>query len=402
MSSELTAPRPRGPRTVALATTLALGGTLAAGAIASPAHAQSGVSEDTIVIGGLGALSGPNYIYGELVINGAEAVFAEAGEIHGRAIELVREDTMCKPEPAVAAARKVIAEHDPLLLFGFGCSNATLAALPVVLEAGVPAIVAGATNDKITTPNNGLFFRVVMKASEEGAMQARFVDTIPDVERVAVVTQKDAWGTAKWEGFMDAAEALGLDVVAVEEMTIDTPDATAQSLRIRQADPDAIVTILYPKPTIVFLRAADQLGLTEMPVIGHTSVSDLKDLADKVNLPGALDNFYTISLTAFSPSDPEAEPMAALLERHLPGEALTQYHLWGMAGAELVIEALELAGETPTRESVVAALRSIEAFKPDVYPAALSFSETDHDGYEMGLFTRLVDGEVVKVGTSYE
>ena len=78
------------------------------------------------------------------------------------------------------------------MLVGFGCSNATLASQSIVLEAGIPSIVAGATNDKITTPNNGLYFRVVMKASEEGAMQANFVSTIPNVKKVAVVTQKDA------------------------------------------------------------------------------------------------------------------------------------------------------------------------------------------------------------------
>jgi branched-chain amino acid transport system substrate-binding protein len=363
--------------------------------------ADEGVTADTITIGGVGALSGPNYLYGELVLNGAQAVFAEAEEIHGRKIELVREDSMCKPEPAVGATKKVIAEHDPLLLFGFGCSNATLAAQPVVLDAKIPAIVAGATNDKITTPNNGYFFRVVMKASEEGAMQARFVSTIPDVETVAVVAQKDAWGTAKYEGFMAAAEKLGIEVVADEDMIIDTPDGTAQALRISEADPDAVVTILYPKPTVVFLRAAHQLGLTEKPTIGHTSVSDVKDLDKKVALPGALENFYTISLTAFSPSDPEAEQYAALLSRHLPNEQLTQYHLWGMAGAQVVLEALKRAGEKPTREKVISALRSIEDFKPDAYPSAISFSETDHDGYTMGLFTQLVDGEVRKIGVEY-
>ena len=33
---------------------------------------------------------------------------------------------------------------------------------------------------------------------------------------------------------MPAAKAKGLDVVAVEEMTLDTPDATAQALRMKK------------------------------------------------------------------------------------------------------------------------------------------------------------------------
>ncbi len=370
--------------------------------VSTQSIANEGVTKDKITIGGIGALSGPYYLYGELVLNGAEAVFKEAGKINGRTIELQKEDSMCKGEGSIAAAKKVIAEHNPFMLVGFGCSNATLASQSIVLEAGIPSIVAGATNDKVTTPNNGLYFRVVMKASEEGAMQANFVSTIPNVKKVAVVTQKDAWGTAKWEGFMAAAKAKGLEVVAVEEMTLDTPDATAQALRMKEANPDAIVTILYPKPTIVFLRSAHQLGLTKMPTIGHTSVSDIKDLAGKVNLPGALDNFYTISLTSFTPGEPEAAEVTAMLKKHLPNEELTQYHLWGVAAGELIVEAIKRAGKDLTRQKMVDTLRSIDSFKASPYPAPLSFSKTDHDGYEMGLFTKLENGKVVKVGTSYK
>jgi branched-chain amino acid transport system substrate-binding protein len=370
--------------------------------VSTQSIANEGVTKDKITIGGIGALSGPYYLYGELVINGAEAVFKEAGAINGRTIELKKQDSMCKGEGSIAAVKKSIAEDNPFMFVGFGCSNATLASQSIVLEAGIPSIVAGATNDKVTTPNNGLYFRVVMKASEEGAMQANFVSTIPNVKRVAVVTQKDAWGTAKWEGFMSAAKSKGLDVVAVEEMTLDTLDATAQALRIKKANPDAVVTILYPKPTIVFLRSAHQLGLTKLPTIGHTSVSDIKDLDKKVNLPGALDNFYTISLTSFTPGEPEAAKVTAMLKKHLPNQELTQYHLWGVAAGELIVEALKRAGKDLTRKKIVETLRSIDSFQTSTYPAPLSFSKTDHDGYQMGLFTKLENGKVIKVGISYK
>jgi len=370
--------------------------------VSTQAHANQGVTKDKIIIGGLSPLTGPNYIYGQLVLNGAEAVFKEAGLLNGRKIELVKEDDQCKGEAAVPAAKKIIAERNPFILLGFGCSNATLASMPIIIEAGIPAIVSGATNDLITTPNNGLYFRTVMKASEEGAMQAKFVSTIPNVKKVAVVTQKDAWGTAKWEGFMSAAKLVGLNVLTVEEMTAETADATAQTLKMKSLNPDAIITILYPKPTIVFLRSAHQIGLTKLPIIGHTSVSDVKDLDSKVNLPGALDNFYTISLTSFSPGEPEAVKTTALLKKHLPNEELTQYHLWGIAAGELIVEAIKKSGNDLTRKKFVETLQSMNSFKTSVYPAPLSFSKTDHDGYEMGLFTVLKNGNVVKVGTSFK
>src|ERR1700694_119131 len=73
------------------------------------AHAQSavGVTADTIKIGTFGALTGPGYLYGKIIMNGAETVYNEvnkAGGIHGRKIVLVREDDRCDAAAATAAA----------------------------------------------------------------------------------------------------------------------------------------------------------------------------------------------------------------------------------------------------------------------------------------------------------
>jgi branched-chain amino acid transport system substrate-binding protein len=79
----------------------------------SPAPAQvPGVTGDTIKIGTFGPLTGPNYLFGKLVMNGAEIVYNEAnkaGGIHGRKLVLVREDDRCDPATAIAAGQ----EADP-------------------------------------------------------------------------------------------------------------------------------------------------------------------------------------------------------------------------------------------------------------------------------------------------
>src|SRR3981081_652693 len=77
----------------------------------SPASAQQpGVTADIIKIGTFGALTGPGYLYGKLVMNGVEVVFDEvnaAGGIHGRKLQLVREDDRCEPPAAIAAIPKL-------------------------------------------------------------------------------------------------------------------------------------------------------------------------------------------------------------------------------------------------------------------------------------------------------
>lgn len=364
-----------------------------------------GVTQDTIVIGQLGPLTGPNFTFGALVMDGADMVFNqvnERGGIHGRRIRTVREDDQCSPQQALSAIKKLVTDHKVFAINGGGCSNATLAQRPYVEETGVPFMVFSATNDKITVPVAKPIFRVVMRASEEGAIQARFVESMPTAKRVAVVSQRDAWGVAKYEGFMTEAKRLGLQIVADEEMTVDTPDATAQALKLTQARPDVIVTLLYPKPTVTFLRSAHQYGLTKLPMIGHSSVSDLLDLEQKLGLRGALDNFYTISLTKVAPTDPGAADMRTKFRSYFPSTEFTQYAMWGIASAEVIVEALRRAGPNLTREGYLSALENLRDFETSVFPGRLNFSATDHDGNKSGLFVRLVNGKPVPIGTRFQ
>jgi len=374
--------------------------------IAPAASAQTpGVTADTITIGQLGPLTGANFTFGALVMDGSDMVFNqvnERGGIHGRKIKTVREDDQCSPQQALSAAKKLVSDHKVFLINGGGCSNAALAQRPYIEESGVPFVVFSATNDKITVPLAKPIFRVVMKASEEGAIQARFVKTIPTARRIAVVSQRDAWGVAKYEGFMAEAKRLGMNIVADEEMTLDTPDATAQALRLVQAKPDVVVTLLFPKPTVTFLRSAHQFGLTKLPMIGHSSVSDLSDLEQKLGLKGALDNFYTISLTKFAPTDAAAAPLRDSFKRYFPNAEFTQYAMWGIASAEVIVEALRRAGPNLTRENFIAALEQLRDFETSVFPGKIAFSANDHDGNKNGLFVRLVNGKAVPVGLQYQ
>jgi branched-chain amino acid transport system substrate-binding protein len=93
------------PRFAALAAALAIGA--GADAFAN----EPGVSADSIRIGTFGALTGPGYLYGKLPMNGVEVVFDEvnaAGGIHGRKLQLVREDDRCDAASAIAAIQKLV------------------------------------------------------------------------------------------------------------------------------------------------------------------------------------------------------------------------------------------------------------------------------------------------------
>src|SRR5579862_6724371 len=112
---------------------------LAATAIAVvPARAETGVSADEIVIGALGVLTGPLANNGKTIYDGVEAVYDQAnkaGGINGRKIRYVREDDHCQAADAISAAKKLIYDDKVFLIHGGGCSNASLAAKPDIVQA---------------------------------------------------------------------------------------------------------------------------------------------------------------------------------------------------------------------------------------------------------------------------
>ena len=182
----------------------------------------------------------------------------------------------------------------------------------------------------------------------------------------------------------------------VRRMTIDLDALRNDVLRLEA------LSLLFPKPTVTFLRSAHQYGLTKMPVIGHSSVSDLLDLEQKIGLRGALDNFYTISLTRFAPTDPAAAELRTKFRGYFPSTELTQYAMWGIASAEVIVEALRRAGPNLTREAYLSALEGLRDFETSVFPGRISFSATDHDGNKSGLFVRLVNGKPTPIGTRFQ
>ena len=366
---------------------------------------EVGVTADEILIGQHGPLSGPNYMFGTLALQGAEMIFNEVNEqggIHGRKIRLVNEDDRCAPEAAVAAVRRLISEHRAFMIHGGACSNATLAALGPITEEGIPFIAYSAAHNDITGDDKPTSFRTGLSAYYEGSSQAHFAASLPGVKRIAIVAQHDAWGQAKYDALVEVAEELGLEIVADEEMTVDTNDATAQVLSIQQANADAIIIVLYPKPAVVFIRQAHQYGLTELPLIGQLAISDPIDLAGKVQAPGALDNFYTISLSKLSPEHDEAAELRERFARYAPAVQMNQYTLWGVGSAEVIVQALERAGPNLTREGFMDALYDEDGYVTSVYPGQIRFTRDDRDGNRTGTFIQLVDDEIRFIGVEFQ
>jgi len=356
---------------------------------ATAAHAETGVTDTTVRIGQLGALTGPGYFTGKLVMDGADIVYKEvnkAGGINGRKIEMVRQDDRCDPAAAIGAAKKLIFGDKVFIIHGGGCSNASIGAFPEIKESKVPWVIFASVADSLTSPTTPDIFTTALTASIESASQLEFALS-KGAKRIAILSTRDAWGRARYEALMEDFKKKGITPVADEEIGAEANDATPQALRLQQAKADAVILVTFPKAGAALLRDAAKIGYKPI-AIGTTAMGDLPVLAKQVGSPGALDNMYAISHVRYMPEDKEMADWRRLFTQYYPGETMSIYHLLGVASAQVVVEALNQAGKDLTRDSFVKAMDKID-FKSTIYPGAIVCT-----------FVQLVDGRISTVATT--
>lgn len=121
-----------------------------AAAAAIPSMAQAA---ETIKLGIVAPMSGPNARYGAFSLRGAELAVKDindAGGVNGAKIELFNADSQGTPVEGVSATRRLIDQDGVSFIIGDVSSSVTLAMQPVAEEAEVLLLNAASSNPKIT------------------------------------------------------------------------------------------------------------------------------------------------------------------------------------------------------------------------------------------------------------
>ena len=175
---------------------------------------------------------------------------------------------------------------------------------------------AAPVHDGITTPVSPNIFSVALTSTIESQAQLEFA-IAQGAKRIAVVSMRDAWGRARYTPLMEAFQKKGIKPVLDEEMAPDANDATAQVLRLKAANADAVLIVLYPKPAAIFMRDAQKLGFKPL-AIGQTGIADPAAFEDQVGSPGATASFRTISMVRHTPRIPPSTNGARRSRRNFP------------------------------------------------------------------------------------
>lgn len=209
-------------------------------------------------IGVAAPLSDTAAILGAQVHEGATA--AAAGAPGSPQVEIA--DDGCSAAGGAAAARRFIAAGVRIAI-GFLCTEAVEAAMPLLKEAGIPAITVGARADSLTDRREKTgwpLFRLAPRADAEASAVAAIVTNLWRSELFAIVDDGTIYGRELAESLRAAAEQAALKPVFVDTYRPQMDNQVGLIGRLRKAGATQVFVGGDRDDIAVMARDAAELG----------------------------------------------------------------------------------------------------------------------------------------------
>ena len=252
-----------------------------------------GNKNETYKVGALFAITGPASWLGEPEKNTVEMIEKEInaqGGINGHPLKIIVKDTAGEKSKTIMAVNKLILKDEVLAIVGPSRSGSTMAIIPIVEKHRVP-MVSCAAAEKIINPVSKWVFKTPQNDSD--AVKRIYEKTREmGITSIAIISDTTAFGKSGKEQLEKFAPEMGITIVANEIYNPEDTDMTAQLLKIKTSNAQAIVNwSIVPAQTLVIRKKA-QLGIT-LPLFQSHGFGNVKyarvagESADGVIFPGS-------------------------------------------------------------------------------------------------------------------
>jgi len=325
---------------------------------AQEAHAQDGITKDTILIGRSAGITGPIAARTKPATEAIQAYFDsvnEAGGINGRRLKLINLDDANEPKRAAENSRKLINDEKVFALISQSGGPQTQAVLPVLNEFQTPLIGTTSGADNLRAPNKYLFHLKASYTQEFGKMAEHMQTT--GVARVAVVASDDTASRDAMRGAEAALQKVGLKSVA--SITFKANESAAALDQLAKANAQAVILIALAAPGADFFK--EFVKLPVRPQVFTWSVIVTEAIYKAV---GEKAYGLVVSQTVPSPADRSV----SLVREYQEMLKKAKLEDGGYAGLEpyiyarVLVEGLKRAGKAPTRPALIAALEGMRDY----------------------------------------
>lgn len=226
--------------------------------------------DDPIVIGYMLTVSGPTAFLGQDSVGGIELAISEwDGELLGRDIELIGEDSLCSAEGGQAAAQRIAADETVLGIIGTSCSSSAAAGLPIISEAGLVMISPSNTAPRLTDAGeDGIwqpgYFRTAHNDLFQGAVAAQFAYDVLGARTLATIHDGSPYADGLQGVMAEVFAELGGEVVFQGAVNVGDTDMTAILTEIATNAPDILYyPIFEPESNFITAQVGQVSGLSD-------------------------------------------------------------------------------------------------------------------------------------------
>lgn len=321
------------------------------------------LAQDTINVVGIYALSGPASVYGA----GAEKALRlmidalPNKSINGKPVKLTIYDTEGNSTKAAQNLRRAVENDNAQIVFGPSTSGEALAIAPIANQLKVP-VITNAGAEAVTKPVTPYMFatgptdRLMVEAIVASMLRQ-------GMKNIAIIYSQDGYGQSGGTISQELVKAAGLNVVVAETFAPQDTNMTAQLLRIRDKNPDAIIMwSSNPGPTIV-AKNAKELGM-KVPFFVSTANATIAFITQTGD---AADGITATTLPVVAPEAlADNDPRKAIIMRFAKlygdkyGQPADQAAGLGLDNFLLLEGAVKSINGPVTRETVRAALESLK------------------------------------------
>lgn len=248
------------------AVSLTLVAVLAAGCFAGCAsnggNEQTQGDANTLVLGGIGPLTGAAATYGIAVKNGAQLAVDEinaAGGVNGIQLQLNFQDDEHDAEKAVNAYNNL---RDKIkVLVGTVTSNPCAAVASKTAEDNMFMLTPSGSSVECIKNDNA--FRICFSDPEQGTKSAQYIAENGIASKVAVIyNSSDVYSQGIYETFAAEAQKRELEIVAAEAFTKDSAtDFSVQLQKIKDSGAELVFLPIYYQEAALILTQANKLGI---------------------------------------------------------------------------------------------------------------------------------------------
>jgi branched-chain amino acid transport system substrate-binding protein len=335
----------------------------------TPVTAQTALRVGVVLpLSGRNAVAGQSNLFGMRLV--ADTVNGAGGikSLGGARLELVVADNASAAVSSAGEARRLIENERVAVILGPYSTPEAEATVPVTERAGVCMISTQASYDGLFDRDYKGFTTVSMTSSQFGKSYAEFVRWLVKsqgaaIKTLAVTYPDNDYGQTAAKAAQQELAAAGISILDVRSFPPTVQDLTPVVLRLKQLNPDAVVSIGYFQDGVLLHTARVAQGYTDQPIWVGGSASFTDDrlwgtLGDKVARPAL--NRRTFGLAQFdnAAKTPGVKWLTAAAHKQKADVIVDQAMAAGAQAAWILVEALERSGATG-RAEIAQAVRKV-------------------------------------------